>query len=171
MEKRDLYDINRKLTGETIYKNEKIPANRYILVVLVFIQNSQGKFLIQKRSKQKDGKYASTGGHPKTGETSIDGMITEIREELGLTVKPEELELIFSGQENAKQVFFDIYYMRKDFNISDLKLQKEEVDFVEWLSFKEIETLIKKDLFLESHTEELYRLKEVFEKRGININE
>ena len=171
MEKRDLYDINRKLTGETIYKNEKIPANRYILVVLVFIQNSQGKFLIQKRSKQKDGKYASTGGHPKTGETSIDGMITEIKEELGLTIKPEELELIFSGQEDVKQVFFDIYYMRKDFNISDLKLQKEEVDFVEWLSFKEVETLIKKDLFLESHAEELYRLKEIFEKRGVNINE
>ena len=171
MEKRDLYDINKKLTGETIYKNEKIPANRYILVVLVFIQNSQGKFLIQKRSKQKDGKYASTGGHPKTGETSIDGMITEIKEELGLTIKPEELELIFSGQEDVKQVFFDIYYMRKDFNISDLKLQKEEVDFVEWLSFKEVETLIKKDLFLESHAEELYRLKEIFEKRGVNINE
>lgn len=171
MEKRDLYDISKKLTGETIYKNEKIPVNRYILVVLVFIQNSQGKFLIQKRSKQKDGKYASTGGHPKTGETSIDGMITEIKEELGLTVKPEELELIFSGQEDVKQVFFDIYYMRKDFNISDLKLQKEEVDFVEWLSFKEVETLIKKDLFLESHAEELYRLKEIFEKRGVNINE
>lgn len=171
MEKRDLYDINRKLTGETIYKNEKIPANRYILVVLVFIQNSQGKFLIQKRSKQKDGKYASTGGHPKTGETSIDGMITEIKEELGLTVKPEELELIFSGQEDVKQVFFDIYYMRKDFIISDLKLQKEEVDFVEWLSFKEIEALIKKGLFLENHAEELYRLKEIFEKRGVNINE
>ena len=171
MEKRDLYDINKKLTGETIYKNEKIPANRYILVVLVFIQNSQGKFLIQKRSKQKDGKYASTGGHPKTGETSIDGIITEIKEELGLTVKPKELELIFSGQEDVKQVFFDIYYMKKNFNISDLKLQKEEVDFVEWLSFKEIETLIKKDLFLESHAEELYRLKEIFEKRGVNINE
>ena len=171
MEKRDLYDINRKLTGQTIYKNEKIPANRYIIVVLVFIQNSQGKFLIQKRSKQKDGKYASTGGHPKTGETSIEGMITEIKEELGLTIKPEELELIFSGQEDVKQVFFDIYYMRKDFNISDLKLQKEEVDFVEWLSFKEVETLIKKDLFLESHAEEVYRLKEIFEKRGVNINE
>lgn len=171
MEKRDLYDINKKLTGETIYKNEKIPANRYILVVLVFIQNSQGKFLIQKRSKQKDGKYASTGGHPKTGETSIDGIITEIKEELGLTVKPKELELIFSGQEDVKQVFFDIYYMKKNFNISDLKLQKEEVDFVEWLSFKEIETLIKKDLFLESHAEELYRLKEIFKKRGVNINE
>lgn len=39
MEKRDLYDINRKLTGETIFKGEKIPENRYILVVMVFIEN------------------------------------------------------------------------------------------------------------------------------------
>lgn len=39
MEKRDLYDINRHLTNETIYKDEKIPPNRFILVVLVFIQN------------------------------------------------------------------------------------------------------------------------------------
>ena len=171
MEKRDLYDISKKLTGETIYKNEKIPVNRYILVVLVFIQNSQGKFLIQKRSKQKDGKYASTGGHPKTGETSIDGMITEIKEELGLTVKPEELELIYSGREDLEHVFFDIYYMKKNFNIADLTLQKEEVESVEWLSFGEIEDLIEKNLFLESHAEEVYRLKEIFKKRGVNIDE
>ena len=41
MEKRDLYDINRNLTGETIYKNEPTPNGKYITVVLVFIQNSQ----------------------------------------------------------------------------------------------------------------------------------
>ena len=43
MEKRDLYDINRNLTGETIFKDEKTPKDRYILVVLVFIQNSKEK--------------------------------------------------------------------------------------------------------------------------------
>ena len=53
MEKRDLYDINRSLTGKTICKGEPIPKNNYIVVVLVFIQNSDGKFLIQKRSKIK----------------------------------------------------------------------------------------------------------------------
>ena len=51
MEKRDLYDANRNLTGKTIYKGEKIPEGSYINVVLVFIQNYEGKFLIQKRSE------------------------------------------------------------------------------------------------------------------------
>ena len=94
MEKRDLYDKNRKPTGETICKGENIPEGKYIVVILVMIQNSKGKFLIQKRSKQKGGKYAATGGHVKAGQTSIEGMMDEIQEELGLTVKPEELELI-----------------------------------------------------------------------------
>ena len=81
MEKRDLYDENRQLTGETIYKGEEIPDGRYIIVVLVFIQNSKGEFLIQKRSEIKNGKYATTGGHCKTGESSIQGILTEIKEE------------------------------------------------------------------------------------------
>lgn len=170
MEKRDLYDINRKLTGETIYKGEPIPPNRYILVVLSFIQNSNGQFLIQKRSKIKDGKYGSTGGHPKSGETSLQGIITEIREELGLTVSPSDLELIFSSREDSEQVFFDIYYMKKDLDISNLTLQKEEVESVKWLSIKEIRQLIDDGLFLESHAEEFFRMINIFKEKGIILD-
>ena len=67
MEKRDLYDEKRNLTGETILKGDKIPEGKYIVVVLVFIQNSEGKFLIQKRSERKNGKFATTDEHPKSG--------------------------------------------------------------------------------------------------------
>ena len=169
MEKRDLYDINRKPTGETIFKGEKIPPNRYIIVVLSFIQNSKGEFLIQKRSKQKDGKFASTGGHVKTGETSIKGIISEIREEIGLDIDPSELELIYSGREDFERVFFDIYYFMKYFDFSDLTLQKEEVDFVEWDSVSKIKELIANNLFLENHVEEFYRMIDIFKKRGVDI--
>ena len=170
MEKRDLYDINRNLTGETIYKGESIPPDRYILVVLSFIQNSDGKFLIQKRSKIKDGKYASTGGHPKSGETSLQGIITEVKEELGLTIFPNELNLIFSGREDSEQVFFDIYYLKKDFDISNLVLQKDEVESVEWFSMKEIKELINNGLFLKNHEEEVFRMIKFFKERGITID-
>lgn len=170
MEQRDLYDVNRVLTGKTIYKGENIPPNNYIVVVLAFIQNSKGKFLIQRRSKIKDGKYASTGGHPKSGETSMQGIITEIKEELGLTVLPNELELIYSGREDSKQVFFDIYYIKKDFDISELVLQKEEVESAKWLSLKEIIQLINNGLFLENHAEEVFRMINIFKERGVSLD-
>ena len=54
---------------------------------MVFIQNSKGKFLRQKRSKIKNGKYATTGGHPKSGEDSIQGIISEVKEEYSIELK------------------------------------------------------------------------------------
>lgn len=166
MEKRDLYNANRELIGKTIYKGEEIPKGKYIIVVLAMIQNSKGEFLIQKRSKQKDGKYAGTGGHVKTGQTSVEGIIEEIKEELGITVEENELELLFSGREDNSQVFFDLYYMKKDLELSKLVLQEEEVESVFWMNMEEIERLIKKDEFLINHAEEVYRTVEILKQRS-----
>ena len=165
MEKRDLYDKDRNLTGEFIFKGEPVPKGKYIIVILVMIQNSKGEFLIQKRSKQKGGKFAATGGHVKSGQTSVEGMIDEIQEEIGLTVKPEELELLYSSREDEQDVFFDLYYMKKDFEISDLVLQEEEVESASWKTIEEIDELIKQDMFLINHAEEVYRTIEILNKR------
>ena len=48
--------------------------------------------------------------------------------------------------------------MNKDFEISDLTLQEDEVESVSWLSIDEIENLIKNNLFLNNHVEEFYRV-------------
>ena len=155
LEKRDLYDKDRNLTGETIYKGEKIPDGKYINVVLVFIQNSEGKFLIQKRSKIKNGKFATTGGHPKSGESSIKGIITEVEEEIGLKLNAKDLRLYFSGKSETERVFWDDYYVKMDISdIKQLKLQEDEVSSVEWLSEKEIINLMEQDKFLKNHYEE-----------------
>ncbi len=164
MEKRDLYDKNRKLTGETIFKGNTIPDNRYIIVVLVFIQNSEGKFLIQKRSKIKNGKYATTGGHPKSGENSIQGIISEVKEEIGLDIKPEDLELYYSNRSDTEQVFWDDYYVKMDIkNLDKLNLQKEEVDSVCWMDVDEIHELNEEDKFFKNHYEEFEILLEWIE--------
>ena len=155
MEKRDLYDDKRNLTGETILKGEPIPENRYILVVLVFIQNYEGKFLIQKRSEIKNGKYATTGGHAKTGESSLDAILTEVKEEIGIDLNPDNLELYFSGKSEEDRVFWDDYYIKMDIpDIKELKLQEEEVSSVEWLSENEIRELMAQGKFFLSHFEE-----------------
>lgn len=152
MEKRDLYDENRNLTGKTILKNFPIPKGYYIIVVLIFIQNSDGKFLIQKRSKLKNGKFATTGGHPKSGQTSIEGAITEVQEELGLDISNKDMKLFFSNKSSKSGVICDSYYLKMDIpDISSLRLQKSEVEFVCWLSTDEIKKLMKENKFFSSH--------------------
>ncbi|MBQ3408679.1 MAG: NUDIX domain-containing protein [Clostridia bacterium] len=166
MEKRDLYDKNKNLTGETIYKGEETPEGKYIVVVLVFIQNSEGKFLIQKRSARKNGLYATTGGHPKSGEDSIQGIITEVKEEIGLDVKPEDLQLYFGGRSETERVFWDDYYIKLDVdNIEKLKLQEEEVESLHWFSADEIHQLMKEEKFFKNHYEEFEILEEWLNNR------
>lgn len=152
MEKRDLYDKNRNLTGKTIYRNFPIPNGCYILVVLIFIQNSEGKFLIQKRSKSKNGKFATTGGHPKSGQTSIDGIITEVKEEINLELDKKDIKLFFSSKSETEKVICDDYYIKMDIpDIQNLKLQKSEVASLHWFSENEIKYLMKQGKFFSSH--------------------
>lgn len=155
MEKRDLYDSNRNLTGETIYKGEQTPDGKFIVVVLIFIQNSEGKFLIQKRSKRKNGKFATTGGHPKSGESSLEGIVTEVAEEIGIKLNPEYLKLYYEGKSEEEKVFFDDYYVKLDIqDIKKLKLQKEEVESLHWFSIDEINKLMDEGKFFKNHYEE-----------------
>lgn len=105
MEKRDLYDKNRNLTGKTIYKGESVPEGSYIVVVLIYIQNSKGEFLLQKRSARKNGLWATTGGHPKSGEDSIQGILTEVKEEIGVDLNPEKLVKYYGGRSEKERVF------------------------------------------------------------------
>jgi len=148
-EKRDLYNIDKKLIGRTIDKSEKIPNNTYILVVTMFIENEENKILLQKRSKEKGGKYGFLSGHPQKGENSVCGIIREAYEELGLEISKEEILLIHT--EKTRNKFFDFYYMKKNICLQTLKLQNEEVENVCWLSIEEINKLIKEEKFFENH--------------------
>ena len=151
MEKRDLYDENKILTGETIYKGQEVPKGRYYITVVVFIQNDKNEFLIQKRVAKKDGKWATTGGHPVSGETSKQGIITEIKEELGINVI--ENNIILFKTLKTEDDFVDIYYLKENVNIAKIKIQEDELEDVKWACKEEIEKLIENGQFSESHTE------------------
>lgn len=149
MEVRDLYDENKKITGKTIYPGKKVPKGSYYITVIVFIQNNSDEFLIQKRVKKKDGKWATTGGHPVSGQTSEQGIVTEINEELGLNVVEKNLKLIKTIK--TEDDFVDIYYLKENIDIKEIKIQKEEVEDVKWMTIGEIEKLIENGHFSESH--------------------
>ena len=155
MEYLDIYNEKKEKLNKKVKRGDKILDNEHILVTVIFIENSEGKFLIQKRSERKNGKFATTGGHPKSGESSIEGILTEVEEEIGLELNPNELELYYSGKSEKERVFWDDYYIKIDIqDIKKLKLQEDEVSSVEWFSKNEIENLMKQDKFFKNHYEE-----------------
>jgi 8-oxo-dGTP diphosphatase len=120
-------------------------------IVTIFIQNNQGEFLIQKRSNKKNGKYAITSGHTEENEKREQGIIREVKEELGIDIKKEDIKLFYNTEIDKK--LYNLYYLKKDINISDLCLQKEEVEKVKWCTQEEVEQLIKNKEFYENQIE------------------
>ena len=149
MEKRDLYDENKQKTGEVIEKGQKVPKGRYYITVVVWMQNSKGKFLIQRTVPEKYHMWSTTGGHPKAGESSLEGIVTEIKEELGLSVSAKELKLFKTIK--TEDDFVDIYYLKIDVGLDEITIQEEEVEDVKWASIEEINSLIDEGLFLPPH--------------------
>ena len=88
----DILDADGEKTGKRV-KRERfgtLGVGQYHLVVHVWITNSSGEFLIQKRSRNKQpmpGEWAATSGSVKSGEDSRTAAIRELYEELGIPVK------------------------------------------------------------------------------------
>lgn len=143
----DLYDENKKLTGEKVFrekgKKSIVPKGRYTIVVLAIIENSSNEFLLQKTSKRKGGIWSITGGHVKSGQNSLEAIQEEIKEELGIKVNETEIELFKTYKyENA---FKDVFYIKKDIDVANLKIQLDEVESVEYFSKDDILRLIENE--------------------------
>ena len=139
-ELRDLYDKNSNKTNKTYRKGDLIPEGYYPIVVMVVIRNSNGEFLMQKRVEAKGGDWGVTGGHPKSGETPIEGIITEVKEELGLDFSNENFILYDSGCDGKD--CYKMYFVNEDVNIDDIIIQEEELSEVRWFSMDELKHMV-----------------------------
>ena len=140
VELRDLYDKDSNKTNKTYYKGGLIPEGYYPMVVMVVIRNSKGEFLMQKRVETKGGDWGVTGGHPKSGETPIEGIITEVKEELGLDFSKEEFIEYDSGCDGKD--CYKMYFVTKDINIKDISIQEEELSEVKWFTMDELQHMV-----------------------------
>ncbi len=140
-ELRDLYDINSNKTDKTYRKGDIIPKGYYPMVVMIVIRNSKGEFLMQKRSPSKGGDWGVTGGHPKSGETPLQGIITEVKEELGLDFSNENIIEYDSGCDGKD--CYKMYYVSKDIDLKDITIQKDELTDVRWFSIDELKHMVE----------------------------
>ena len=126
MEFFDVVNKDRKPLGYTKKRGLKLEESEYNVGVEIWIFN-KNKLLMTKRSLNKThpGEWEVPGGCSKSGETSIDTIIRETKEEIGISINNNDCKLIDTVI--YKKQFVDIYKSNKDVDLNRIILQDDEV--------------------------------------------
>lgn len=176
MEKIDVLDENGNQTGKIVSREEVHRLGLWHKCVHIWVINGKGEVLLQKRSTQKlthpNMWTTATSGHLSAGDSSIEGAIRELGEEIGLEVGESELQYLFTVKESGvnnnqekgiiEKEFTDVYLIKKEIDISKLKLQEEEVSEVKWFLYEEFKKMvIEEDESLVPHREMQMKMLEI----------
>ncbi len=136
----DLFTRDGKFTGRTVERGTD-KGDGFTLGVHVFLYDSQGRFLLQKRSENKKflpGQWETHMGHALAGESSFECALREMREELRVDLSQEDFVKIYRWVEKDAQMLTDLYFVRANLDENSLTLQKNEVIGVQWVAKREM---------------------------------
>lgn len=134
----DVYDKDRRPTGRLHRRGDPMPEGDFHLTVHVWLQNTDGRFLITKRAPNKGygGLWECTGGSALAGDDSITAAIREVREETGLSVRPENGRCLLQYQ--GWDWFTDVWLFRQPFDTEAVILQPGETCDYKWVTLPEL---------------------------------
>ena len=151
----DVCDEHGLPTGEVVQRSiahrDGIP-HRTAHVWITRIYKGKQQILLQLRSRNKDsfpGMYdTSSAGHVPAGDEPEVSAVRELKEELGITALPGQLkmagsfhisyELPFHGSMFRDNEYAAVYVYDAPVDISDVHIQEEELEAVEWFDFDEV---------------------------------
>lgn len=154
--------------------------------VHVWILNDKNELLLQRRSPNKK-VYPnmfdiSFAGHVSSGEDSIDAIIREGKEEIGIDIELDKLDYIFSyktyisfdGGNYIENEIDEVFIYRDNIKIEDCTFMDNEVTELKYINYMEFEKMWKEKYSeLVNHEEEymmlIYILKKTIKMEGKNV--
>lgn len=152
----EVYDEEGNPTGKTYDRSMPLfwePGN-YHLGADVWIINDENKVLIQKRSPQKrlePNVWAMTGGTVIYGEIPIETVARESSEELDIDIPKDQLKLVTKFK--TGNVWIMAFILKKNYDISQMTFQADEVSEVKWATIEEIDEIFERGDFIKNRWE------------------
>lgn len=136
--------------------------------VCIWIVNDKKEILIQKRAsckKNHPNKWdMPSAGHVVAGESIIEGAIRETYEELGIMTNTDDFKFLFEYIYDKNYEIAEVYMLKINLSIDEMKLQKEEVAEVKWLNYDEFKEVFLSQEFCPQPMEYKERVLEILKK-------
>ena len=138
----DVLDADANPVGRTHERGKPMPEGDYHLVVVVWLESKDGRFLISKRTDNKwlGGRWESTCGSLLCGEDSLAGAVREVREELGIELDPESGRKLWRYRRTDD--FVDVWHFPCDVDLSEIRFQDGETCDARYAAPAEIEQML-----------------------------
>jgi len=155
MEYIDIIDESGKPTGEVKSRDEVHKKGLLHNHVHVWIFNSKGEVLLQKRAASKKiypNMWAMAfEGHVSSDKTIIETVITEGEEELGIKLSAKDLTPLLSYRKKIdfnpttiENFINNVFVLNIDILIEEIVIQEDEIADIKWMKLedykKEIES-------------------------------
>lgn len=147
-EKFDVLNELGEFTGEIATREECHKKGLWHRAVYAFIIDEDGNILLQKRSANKklwpNLWDVTVGGHVDAGEFGRQALIREVKEELGIEIKDDDIKyLIGSTSINVQgdiinKHYNECYLITKNIDVTNIRIQPEEVSEVKYFSKDEL---------------------------------
>lgn len=144
METFDIYTADGLRAGRTAPKGAPCREGEFYLGAHMYLYDSQGRFLLQKRAETKSimpGEWQIHMGHAKAGESGLDAARRELAEEIGVTVPSERFVHVARFVWRRYHHLIDVFFCRAD--PEGFVLQREEVSAVKWISKGEMMAFVE----------------------------
>ena len=150
----EILDEDGKFTDDVKPKKAAHKYGYWHQASQIWIYNSKGEILLQKRAKDKDSYPGlwdiSVAGHVSAHETPENAALREMREEIGVELKTNELKKIDVRKDSLKipeldwnnNEFVHVFLWRFNGNINKLKLLDGEVESLKFISLGKLESEI-----------------------------
>lgn len=161
MEYFDVLDNKRNNLNYTKIRGEALDENEYNQGAEIWIFNDEKLFLTKRSiNKSHPSLWEVPGGCSKAGETTIDTIIREVKEEIGLNINKGDLN--FLKTIIYKKQFVDVFKTTK--TVLSVKLQLEEVSDYKFVNKNEFDLMIKKNMIVPSVIDRYESIKEYLNK-------
>lgn len=142
MELVDIYNDKHEKLNYTKGRKELVEGE-YRLSCFVWIMNDNDEILVQQRlatAKTCPNMWETTSGGAISGDTPITGTLRELEEELGIKANKDDLKYI--GTYARINDYVEVFLLKSNISVDELKLQEDEVQDVKWMKISEFQKII-----------------------------
>jgi ADP-ribose pyrophosphatase YjhB (NUDIX family) len=101
-------------------------------VYLLLIEKEQIFLLRRYNTGYEDGKYSLPAGHLEEGESAAEGLLREVREEIGLELDPETIDLVHVMHRREDDIRVDLFFTGSSREGEPHNAEPEKCDEAGW---------------------------------------